>query len=220
MGTKTTRLAERPTFGIPRQTGASTGGGAARAPQRGGRGGRSAALMNALNTHEPTIALLAHERAIAFDRRSGAVIFQQEGHAARGRAAAEGTVHSVAFSRAQRAQLAGTVLTHNHPVSNSFSPEDVKFAATFQVAEMRVVTSSARYSLFPPRNQAWDAAFYRTRVSPALRRAKATVQRNLQDAVDRETMTLDQANATHWHDIWVHVAEATGMLYRREAWTP
>jgi hypothetical protein len=216
MGTKTTRLAERPTFGVPRVT---------NVPSRRLSRRRSAALKRALNEHEPALAFLAHERAIALNVTTGQPLFTQEANRRINPRTGEVRFHaSVDFTKEQLAQVRGNVVTHNHPGGLPFSPEDVAFASRFGVAEMRAVTTTARYSMRPPRG-GWTLAFYRTKVQPALRAAREDVRREELLAVWKglagyTTPGGRRGDERHWDMVWERVAAATGMIYRKESWTP
>lgn len=52
----------------------------------------------------------------------------------------------------------GTLVVHNHPASGIpvLSPEDIGFAATYKVAEMRVTSTKGTYAIKPP-EAGWDA---------------------------------------------------------------
>jgi hypothetical protein len=52
--------------------------------------------------------------------------------------------------------LKGKIMSHNHPTDSTFSVDDVKTWAALKMVEMRVVTSTSRYSI-KPKNMVWPS---------------------------------------------------------------
>ena len=79
-------------------------------------------------TFEESAAInLPFERATVYDAH-GKVLFHKDGNASH-----------VDFTDAEIERMGGTRLTHNHPDGNSFSDEDLAFAAGADLAEIRIV---------------------------------------------------------------------------------
>lgn len=161
------------------------------------------ALRTAVLEHERRIRGLDHEEAVAIDR-DGVVLLSKQGG---------GT--SVSFSDAEMERMRGAaVFTHNHPVGNSFSPEDVAMACTLEFGELRVVTAEWTHVLRPTA-AGWSAQDWTTRLSDAAQRAFLEVTDEFRQALDRRRLTLDEANAEFWHRVWERVAEVEGLDYDR-----
>lgn len=102
-------------------------------------------------TQEEASHLNQREEIATIYGQDGKVVSQKKGDAS-----------SVEFTPEEMAQLGGAVLTHNHPAGNSFSDQDLAFAASADLAEMRVACGShdgrARlYRLLRPEN-GWELA--------------------------------------------------------------
>jgi hypothetical protein len=79
---------------------------------------------------EAELVNLPRERAVIYDGE-GRLLFTQEAPTFDGR--------RVIFDDDQLAQLPGSVVSHNHPGGNAFSPADLLFAKDHDLAELRVL---------------------------------------------------------------------------------
>lgn len=138
-----------------------------------------------------------------------------------------GGQYEVLLSAAEQAQLQGLIVTHNHPralgftaddprsMGNSFSPEDIAVACRAQVAEMRAVSPELRYRMGPPPG-GWNEQYWNTTLEPCYNRHAAAVENQFGIAIARRTMSLENAGALHYHEIWKRVAKELGLDYRVE----
>lgn len=133
----------------------------------------------------------------------------------------------VMFTAAEMVRLHDTILTHNHPRAmayppgdpraqgSSFSEDDVATAAAARVAEVRAVTPTWRFIMRRPPT-GWDWDLWQTTIKPAYDRHQQGVRAEFQQAIVARTMTLAEAEARHYHEVWTLVARDLGLDYRRE----
>ena len=109
----------------------ASSGGASLAMGVDGRtaGGRRAAVAGSLRDAERKNKDLDHEVATIINPKSGKVIFSKEGGAA-----------GVSFNSSEIREIAGQVVTHNHPDNVIFSPTDV--AMSYHVDTIRATNPS------------------------------------------------------------------------------
>lgn len=89
--------------------------------------GKRAAIAGTLRDVEKANKDLDHEVATIVDPETGKVIFSKEG-----------SKYGVSFNSSEQREIAGTVLTHNHPDNAIFSPTDV--AMSYHVKTIRATT--------------------------------------------------------------------------------
>jgi hypothetical protein len=169
-------------------------------------------------------AVRAQEDAIRHDAVESAYAFDQQGHLI---LAKTGTQDEVAFSADEIALLKDAVVTHNHPPElalppddtvaqgHSFSLDDLQLATGAQAAEIRVVTSTWRYSIKRPA-AGWDTQYFRTFIEPAFNRHDVDVERDFLQALQHGRMTFAEAAEQYFHEVWRRVAAELGLQYRRE----
>ena len=167
-------------------------------------------LLARVEAAEEAIRALPYEVALAFNR-VGEQILRRTGLAER-----------VCFSHAELEAIHGGTLTHNHPApvgypdGGSFSLADARLAVQENLAELRAVSTSYRYSLRPGR-RAWPS---RARLEKVFGRVEPEVTRQLEAAVQDGTLTSRQAAGEREHRAWEQVAVELGLIYAREAFEP
>jgi len=124
------------------------------------------------------------------------------------------------------------VLTHNHPrglkfaedhperAGSSFSVQDVTFAFYHNVHEMRAVTPKFVFRMWPnhgpepsdenQRNSAVDAA------RGKYENIDSEVREEFTEKVQDGTLSVQQANATHFHEVMLRLSKRMGFKYTRE----
>ena len=164
---------------------------------------------------EDQIRFQTFESAFAWDAQ-GNEILAKEGHRS-----------GVSMTPQECALLSDTVFTHNHPdglryndsdpryEGNSFSDVDVEFAMTNSLAEIRAVTPKLRFSLKRPA-VGWSGADWISIAKPEFEYALNEVRAEQTGAFRRGAITSEQAQANHWHKIWLRVSQRLGWDYRRE----
>jgi hypothetical protein len=126
--------------------------------------------------------------------------------------------------------LKGSTCTHNHPTGwtfpatdprregNSFSPDDMRVAVGYDVAEIRAVSTTWRYRMLRPAG-GWPT---RAQLDYAVQEADAYVRNYTWAEIKAGTLTIPQAEARHWHAVWTRAAGKLGLTYIRERleWIP
>lgn len=90
----------------------------------GGAGGKRAAVAGTLKDVEKANLNLDHEVGTVINPSNGKVIFSKEGGA-----------YGVQFNSSEAREIAGQIVTHNHPDNLIFSPTDV--ATAYHVSSIR-----------------------------------------------------------------------------------
>ncbi len=160
-------------------------------------------LADALKLVEDSIAELDHERCYAFDA------------AGKGLMAKDGEESQIEFSLEEMEKLKrADVFTHNHPSGGSFSSDDMKFAYFLDIKELRVTSRKYSYSV-ELRNvgrQAMPWSVFAEIIDEKNRQTRRTYERKISDG----KMSIKQAEASHWHNVWGSVSEAVdGFQYQR-----
>lgn len=114
-------------------------------------------------------------------------------------------------------------LTHNHPggwdypkndprhAGNSFSLEDARTAVAADLAEIRAVTPTRTYSLKRPAG-GWNSQQMERAYADANKQTRQTFTTRIQ----RNEMTIAEAEAQHTHTVWLQVSRAIGADYSYE----
>ena len=136
----------------------------------------------------------------------------------------DGQVDSITFTPVELSRLKDAVMVHNHPggllypstdlrhVGQSFSLDDIEFAVTNDLAEIRVVTPVLRFSLRRP-VEGWPDL---VDLHEAYRLASNVVTAQSLMGITRGTITVEGAEARHFDALWTRVAQRLGLSYTRE----
>ncbi|NIU83389.1 MAG: hypothetical protein GWN64_07900 [Candidatus Thorarchaeota archaeon] len=152
-----------------------------------------------LGETEKSIRGLAKERSVIFNNK-GQILFEKEG-----------TSNKIRFTRTELKKLPGSILTHNHPGTDSgFSKADGRFAVANNLREIRAVNSHSNYSLSPKKR--W----------PSLATFDATiddVSSQVSSLID-STITSGEATQVFWDNnmndiIYEHLSKKLGLNYKR-----
>lgn len=154
------------------------------------------------------------ETGVAYDK-DGNLILDKRGQA-----------YSVSFTREESKLMKNAIFTHNHPrgwaadekrwahIGNSFSIDDIAFAVFNDLAEIRAVTPLYTFSMKRPEG-GWgkykDVKSFRT----AMNRQNTKIREELMKAVEKESITPEQAGAIHYHLLWKRVAKKQGWNYSK-----
>ena len=104
--------------------------------------------------------------------------------------------------------IKGKTVTHNHPSSQAFSPEDIRLSTIANVKEMRAVGDQYTYSMKPPRG-GWNERFYREKVVPAHQTADTQVRNEFWIKIRNRELSPEDATMNHNHEVWKRVADLT-----------
>jgi hypothetical protein len=132
----------------------------------------------------------------------------------------------VPLSDEDRAQLKGTVFTHDHPrgwaypaddprrAGSSFSPHDIRAAALADMAEMRAVAPGYVFTIRPREGGLWPAP---DQVGPVFDMVKDKNDHRTSQAIIDGSIDPREAIADGPHQVWVELAPLMGLEYRRVA---
>lgn len=172
-----------------------------------------------------------HEEAVLVDATSGRVIWRRSGFASR-----------VEFTLLETQQMAGQVLTHNHPrgwsypdddprhAGSAFSSTDVAMFVTSGLQEIRAVSPGYRHSLRPPDDSdlSFQAMYFRRQirllsfdeVKFLVRQRSMTVRQLLRYGIENDEYSLSGASAIaeHQHEVCKSLAAGWGVKYTRKEW--
>lgn len=158
-------------------------------------------LESNLQRAETEIAGLQHERAYVFDKDGNTALVK------------DGAKDHIRFSPDELTLMPDTTFTHNHPTAGgSFSPEDIIFAITHNVSEMRAVGAKYVHRMARPEAGWPDLTF----AKDEYRLADGKVRAEFQLKISLEQMTIDEANREHHHAVWTMVAQKLKLVYLRE----
>ena len=163
------------------------------------------ALSAALDTAEAVLIKRETEKAIIF-ADDGTVIFEKAGGKS-----------SVSFTLDECALFANRIFTHNHPNGTSFSAQDVAFAATWDLKEIRACGQYYRYRLVRPA-EGWSHEYWIKTIKPLMDKHDKKVFQEFTALIRSGKITPEEGNLKHWHEVWSRVAKEAGLNYGREKW--
>ena len=141
-----------------------------------------------------------NEYSSAFDDK-GNIIFSKTGEETQ-----------IAFKASEIARLKNTIFTHTHPSSNSFSADDLAFAANAKLKEMRVVSEKYKYSIRPKKTWGDYHALFNGH-----KKAYDDLYPEYYALVRiKGTMTPAEASWEHLHKTLLAVAKRFNLIYKRE----
>lgn len=164
------------------------------------------------------------ENEIRGQRFESAFVYDSKGNLVFGK---DGAQYEVAFSPEELRLMKGNILTHNHPRGleypdtdprswgNSFSDVDIALASTHELAEIRAVTPKQRFSMKPP-DGGWSQSYWKETLLPALKQTNNEVFNDFLRAVDLRSLSKEEAEARHWHEVWSRLARKLGLRYSQE----
>ena len=175
--------------------------------------GQNKALTKAVADIEKSIRInKSFETGVLFDI-NGNVLIDKRGKA-----------RSVAFSSDEIKKMKDGILTHNHPggwnakpnnilhIGSSFSIDDLKMAINADLLEIRAVGPLYTYSMKRP-DKGWGVKIADFKLAYGVIERK--VQRELIQAIKENRITVDQANALHYHIVSKRVAQKYGWEYKK-----
>ena len=163
------------------------------------------ALKAALDKAETTLIKRKTEKAMVFTD-DGTVIFEKSGGKS-----------SVSFEIDEVRLFRDKIFTHNHPSGTSFSAEDIAFASTWDLKEVRACGKYYRYYLKRP-PAGWSGEFWNDTLRLLAEKHNRNVQREFTEKIRKGEITVDEANLEHWHEVWSRVAKEAKLEYGREKW--
>lgn len=167
------------------------------------------ALPIKLDTSTPLKkAVITLENEIRKDKLETGAVFDKDGLLL---SKNQGLPDRVSFNDDELKLLKNNVFTHNHPNGTTFSLADIERAIENNLLELRVVTSSFRFSLSAPNG--WPAIIaLGGQIDSAKRRANHIVN----DKVRMGEIKPQFAEAEYLHYILVLIAVEFNLIYTRE----
>lgn len=152
----------------------------------------------------------SHETGVLFNKDGNIVIDKRGGS------------RSVQFTKDECLLMNDGIFTHNHPgawgysendimrIGNSFSIQDIALAVGNNLAEMRAVTPNYTFSMKRP-DGGWGISV------EELMKLYNDENRNLRleftRRINKDTLTISQASATHFHILWKRLSKKLGFDY-------
>lgn len=153
-----------------------------------------------------------YETGVLFDK-NGNIIIDKRGDSS-----------SVQFTKDECRLMNDGIFTHNHPsswkyeendimrIGNSFSIQDIALAVGNNLAEMRAVTPNYTFSMKRP-DKGWEISV------KELMKLYDEENRNLRleftRRINKGTLTISQASATHFHILWKRLSKKLGFDYSK-----
>lgn len=153
-----------------------------------------------------------HETGVLFNKDGNIVIDKRGGS------------RSVQFTKHECLLMNNGIFTHNHPgawgyaendimrIGNSFSIQDIALAVENNLAEMRAVTPNYTFSMKRPEG-GWGISV------EELMKLYNDENRNLRleftRRINKDTLTISQASATHFHILWKRLSKKLGFDYSK-----
>lgn len=168
-------------------------------------------LVSQLDYYEKMSFKQSYETAVVLDN-SGNLVLKKDGNS-----------NAVTFDPNEISKLTGNIITHNHPAGwtfpdsnprhagNSFSSHDIFLAVDSQVAAMRVISPKYIHTL-EPGPTGWPVTFL---VKKVWAKVDDEVEKEFRANVTRGIMTLEEAEAAHFHTVTERIAIQLGMIYNR-----
>lgn len=154
----------------------------------------------------------SHETGVLFNKDGNIVIDKRGGS------------RSVQFTKDECLLMNYGIFTHNHPgawgysendimrIGNSFSIQDIALAVGNNLAEMRAVTPNYTFSMKRP-DGGWGISV------EELMKLYNDENRNLRleftRRINKDTLTISQASATHFHILWKRLSKKLGFDYSK-----
>jgi SPP1 gp7 family putative phage head morphogenesis protein len=148
------------------------------------------------NTERKIYQLRTHEEMAVVDARGRKVLYKR------------GEASSVSFTTDEATLLDDCVVTHNHPLhpdGQSFSPADVRVAATYKPSELRAVGGKYLHRLRLDRDLEWDRD-----IEPVYDRVNNEVAAEFWAAINRGELSSAEAEFSYYHEIWTRVEQSIG----------
>ena len=119
----------------------------------------------------------------------------------------DGKARSVKFTDSELKEMKGNYLTHNHPLDESFSPEDIHVLAYHQLREIRAVTIGGRsFSMKMKEGVSFNKKEF-TSLKSTITRLSNKEQKELSKRYFSKEITLEQYKQMAYNNVWVKFSE-------------
>jgi hypothetical protein len=143
------------------------------------------------------------EHCYAFDD-DGNIVFKKTG-----------SNNAISFNDEECKLFENRVFTHNHPMDSSFSDADIRTACGHNVKEIRAIGRNNIHSVKRP-SKGWDSDYFRNYIYPLYKKYDAEIRNEFQNKIFSGRITVEYANANHYHEVWSRVFNDLGIEYSRE----
>lgn len=123
-----------------------------------------------------------------------------------------GKERSIRFTPEELKMMKGKILTHSHPSGGSFSPEDLALSSYHGLKEVRAAGKYRTYSLKTISGDNLQADHWEKHIAPYYQKTAREVKTEFQRKIDAGDLSLEKANALHWHEVWTRVFENVDIL--------
>lgn len=145
------------------------------------------------------------EHAVLYDS-SGRRIFHKKGRE-----------HNVEFSNEEIKQMAGGVLTHNHPLGATFSEEDIYMLKSARLSQIRAVGRDGVYTLKCPAE--WPVELDTLKkIKEEYNRIDMSLREMMEKEFVEKNMTVEDYNIVYQNKIIEQLSQEFGLDYGMEVW--
>lgn len=116
----------------------------------------------------------------------------------------DGTAQSVKFSKNELNKFKGSFLTHNHPLDQSFSAEDIHVLAFHGLREIRAVTAKRTFSMTS--NKQFNKMEL-TSLKRDITRTENKVVKELSERYYKKEITIEQYRLIGWDIVWDRISK-------------
>lgn len=129
-----------------------------------------------------------------------------------------GGTDRVDFTASERKQMAGGILTHNHPNGSCFSPQDINMLRSGKLQEIRAVTSKGVYRIQAP--EAWSKDISSLdKISQVYREIDTRVRKPFYEQAQRGEITFARAERMSQEAAVQELCGRYGMPYSFDTWS-
>ena len=115
----------------------------------------------------------------------------------------------------------GRILTHTHPSSRSFSIQDLLMACKAYLSEIRAVGDEYECIFLPPLGVGqFTPEFWNDEIGDIVVETNNSIYEEFMAKMNRGEMSIDEADKTHHHTLWMRVSEKTRLRYIRRSRYP
>ena len=152
----------------------------------------------------------SYETGVLFNKDGSIVIDKRGGHS------------NVQFTKDECLLMNDRIFTHNHPsawgyaendimrIGNSFSKQDIALAVGNNLAEIRAVTPNYTFSMKRP-NRGWGISV--EELMKLYDDENRSLRLEFTRRINKGTLTISQASATHFHILWKRLSKKLGFDY-------
>lgn len=104
-------------------------------------------------------------------------------------------------------KLKGSVFTHNHPDSSSFSPADIRTACNLEMKEIRITATKNSYTMKMKDGSNFESKMWNEKIEKSMKYHNRNVRKEFENKIFSGELSTDDANLMHWHEVWSRVVK-------------